>query len=237
MSIIVPAGNKNVVWSPKEKKTVTLVKTAQTSECCVDEKESDPLFDAAKDFAEQAGKGDGAVVEVETVGGEKLEEEGKSELKNAVEEVKDAVEKVEVAVEKVEGAEEAEVEVEVSDDDTVEVEVADEVPATIPGEEVKDGEVIVTSEPKVDECACAKSDKKEVVEAAKEKKCDACKKDPCECKKEDKKEEVKEAAVEEEFCRFGKLSPVNKKKIANFWKDQLGYPKDYVDLMTKDYEK
>ena len=210
MSIIVPAGNKNVVWSPSEKKATPLVKTAQVEDMVKDRgcddvcEEHDPLFDAAKEFADQAGKGDGAVVEVEPAGAEKAEGEGKSELKDAVEEVKGAVEKLDVAVEKVEGAEEAEVEIEVDEpDEEVEIEIED-----VPGEEeVSSGEVIVTSEP--EKCACAKDEKKE----------------------------VKEAAVEEEFCRFGKLSPVNKKKVADYWTNALGFPKDYVNLMVKDYEK
>lgn len=234
MSIIVPAGKKNIVWSPKEKKEVVL-KTAQVEEKPADEccEENDPLFDAAKDFADQAGKGDGAVVEVESVGAEKAEDEGKSELKDAVQEVKDAVEKVEVAVDKVEGAEEAEIEVEVGEEpaDEVEIEVED-----VPGEqEVSSGEVMVVSDDP-SKCACAKSEKKEVKEAKKEE-CKECKKTPCECKKEDKKEEVKEAASEEEFCRFGKLSAINKKKVADYWVNYLGFPKDYVNLMVKDYEK
>lgn len=229
MSIIVPAGKKNVVWSPVAKKDASLVKTAGvepgvpdgtgphggTDQCpCV---ESDPLFDAAKEFADQAGKGDDSVVEVKTVGDEETEEKGQSDLKEAVEEVKEAVEKVEEAVSKVEVAEEAEIEVEVEDApedkkvEEVEIEVED-----VPGEqEVSSGEVMVTSAP--ENCACAKTDKEEV--------------------KKEAKEEVKEAAVEEEFCRFGKLSPVNKKKVADYWVNALGFPKDYVNLMVKDYEK
>lgn len=45
------------------------------------------------------------------------------------------------------------------------------------------------------------------------------------------------ASSEEEFCKFAKISPKNRAKIANYWKNSLGYPADYVDLLTKDYEK
>lgn len=47
----------------------------------------------------------------------------------------------------------------------------------------------------------------------------------------------KAASTEEEFTRFAKLSPVNKKKVADYWTNMLGFPKDYVALMVKDYEK
>ena len=42
---------------------------------------------------------------------------------------------------------------------------------------------------------------------------------------------------EEEFCKYAKLSPQNRAKLADYWVNMLGYPKDYVSLMTKDYEK
>ena len=57
------------------------------------------------------------------------------------------------------------------------------------------------------------------------------------CMAKDKSKVSKVAATEEEFCRFAKLSPANKAKLANYWTNMLGYPKDWVDLLTKDYEK
>jgi hypothetical protein len=59
--------------------------------------------------------------------------------------------------------------------------------------------------------------------------------EPCMAKSKDKVDKV--ASTEEEFCRFAKLSPANKAKLANYWSNMLGYPKDWVDLLTKDYEK
>jgi len=50
-------------------------------------------------------------------------------------------------------------------------------------------------------------------------------------------EEPVVASSEEEFCRFAKISPQNRAKVADYWKNSLGYPPDYVDLLTKDYEK
>jgi len=52
----------------------------------------------------------------------------------------------------------------------------------------------------------------------------------------DKKKAVK-SSVEEEFCRFAKLSDANRKKLTDYWANMLGYPKDVVALLTKDYEK
>jgi len=44
------------------------------------------------------------------------------------------------------------------------------------------------------------------------------------------------SASAEEFCKYAKLSPQNRKKLNNYWTNLLGYPKDFVNLMTKDYE-
>ena len=47
----------------------------------------------------------------------------------------------------------------------------------------------------------------------------------------------KSASIEEEFCRYAALSTENRKKLKNYWTKDLGYPPDYVNLMTTDYEK
>lgn len=54
---------------------------------------------------------------------------------------------------------------------------------------------------------------------------------------EDSEKEPTVADSSEEFCKFAKLSPQNRSKIADYWVNMLGYPKDYVALLTKDYEK
>jgi hypothetical protein len=38
------------------------------------------------------------------------------------------------------------------------------------------------------------------------------------------------------FERLAKVSPEVQKEIADYWKNDLGYPADYVDLMFKNYE-
>ena len=49
--------------------------------------------------------------------------------------------------------------------------------------------------------------------------------------------EMEKSASAEEFCKYAKLSSQNRKKLKDYWTNMLGYPKDFVDLMTKDYEK
>ena len=45
------------------------------------------------------------------------------------------------------------------------------------------------------------------------------------------------AGSKDEFVKYAKLSPKNRAKLQNYWVNMLGYPKDYVALMTKNYEK
>lgn len=220
MSIIVPAGNKNVKWSPEDE---TLTKTASTSAPV------DALYDAAKKVVtaqfEEEKKEEGEKVEGENVEkkdnpfaeikdvatGEKTEKEAVENIQEKVKDLQVAVQEAAVAV----GAEESvEVEVEVENEKPEVDEISIEV------EPEKDTDLMVESKP-VDACAC---------------RCDKCKKTPCECKKDEKKEDV-EAAVAEQFYKFGKISADTRKKITEFWKNDLGYPADYVSLMVKDYEK
>jgi hypothetical protein len=48
--------------------------------------------------------------------------------------------------------------------------------------------------------------------------------------------EMEKSASSEEFCKFAKLTPKNRKKVADYWVRMLGYPRDYVNLLVKDYE-
>lgn len=280
MSIIVPAGNKNVDWSPKEEEK--LVKTASAKDIkAVDVKEEvNYLYEAAKSFIEasdkckecnkpknlceckkeeketkqagiipgvpdgtgphgmgpEKGRGKGPcgkggkddkkddketskddkkdVIEVD------IPEEGNCEddlpfvVEPVAEKASEAT-KMESAVDKIE---EAVIELkevvqeekgETEEVAEVEFEVGDDKAPEIPGEEISNNEIIVESTPDVN--ACAKTKKDVAMD--------------------------KSASTEEEFCRFAKLSPENRKKLANYWVNMLGFPKDYVGLMVKDYEK
>jgi hypothetical protein len=58
---------------------------------------------------------------------------------------------------------------------------------------------------------------------------------------EDEANEVEEdegcfATQSGKFERLAKVSPEVQKEIADYWKNDLGYPADYVDLMFKNYE-
>ena len=250
MSIIVPAGKKNVNWSPKE---TNFEKTA-SAEGGVQEQdvEVDALYEAAKGVVEAAAAKEKECKECKCDPCECSKEENKSEVKkkaqievDVVEDVED-VENVEDAVEDIvedevecpeEGrdqsiseavaeveqkAEEAEAVVEavsealesveeavqgVRDAAGVVEEVSDEVDIDIPGEEVVDGDVVVEGEPETEGCMGEDEDS------------------------------VEKVASSEEFCKFAKLTPLNKKKLSNYWINMLGYPRDYVNLLTKDYEK
>jgi hypothetical protein len=221
MNMVVPAGNKKLDWSPKE---VEMIKTASTEAVVVEEK--DMLYEAAKKHLDSM-----KIAQENKAVEEKCKDCGccKDECKcvqKKDEEVKIEVggEKVEEVAEKSEDAavakiEEAVIEIEDAVEELkgdqkkeevaeeVEIEITDDDKEVVPGKEVSDGEIIVVSEPSPTACMAGK------------------------------KEEVKVASTDEEFQKFAKLSPENKKKLANYWTQMLGYPKDYVDLMTKDYEK
>ena len=233
------AGNKKVNWSPKDEE---VIKVASNGTPEVKE-EVNALYEAAKKFAQDFGKkeevvencekckkgaaectcakeeckdvvkkdDETAIIEIETPEGEKAEHEAVGEVEQAVEKLEEVVVELKDAVGKSEVAEEKEIEIEIEEDGDkpkLEFEVGEKsVVPEIPGKDVSQSEIIVESKP---DCGCM-------------------------AKKEVKLE--KSAATEEEFCRFAKLSPANRKKLGDYWKNMLGFPKDYVDLMVKDYEK
>ena len=48
---------------------------------------------------------------------------------------------------------------------------------------------------------------------------------------------IKQGVPSRDFVEVAKLSPENKTFLRTYWKDILGFPPEYVDAMTKDYEK
>ena len=218
MTRIVPAGNNKPEWAPKETKMQKIASEGQE----VQEQEVDALYEAAKGVVEAEAA---EVKEVEEatacdtmqdeeavvldVDVEEVPEVGdeNGEVVNEVSEVVSTEEKVEEATEKIE---EAVVELKEAIGEEVAEEVGEEVAevSEIPGEEVVDSEVIVESAP-CPACGAMASDKVS----------------------------MEKSASSEEFCKFAKLSPQNRQKLANYWTNMLGFPKEYVSLMTKDYEK
>lgn len=235
MSIIVPAGNKNIAWSPKDEEN--LVKTASSGSTS---KETNPLYEAAKKFMATASDScvecnkpmnlceclcddsnakevsdvkvdDNSIVEVETKESEKMEETSKEAIKESVDKLEEVVTDLKDAVQKSDVAEESEIEIEICDDEAKDEEV-NEVEIEIEDDK-EDDKKEETEVPGKD------TSKEEIIVESEEPKMD------------------KSAATDDEFCRFAKLSPENKKKLTSYWVNMLNYPKDYVALMTKDYEK
>ena len=263
MSMIVPAGNMKIEWSPKD---TNLVKTASTevkeevnavyeaaklhlanSECCKECKapknfckcekaKSDAKSDAKSSSTKTAGISDMNKAKSDSsdaksdVGFETSDKASDSvsdatsdsaiiEVESPVGEKAEGDSKgcIEVAVEKIEegvaelkdAAQISEVseEIEIEVEAVPEAPVAKEVALDIPGKEISNNEIIVESTPE-HTCSCASKTKVT----------------------------MDKSASSEEFCRFAMLSKANKQKIKNYW-TMLGFPKDYVDLMTKDYEK
>jgi hypothetical protein len=229
MSIIVPSGKYGIKWVPSEKK---LTKTAQADmggaveDVDVEDDSRDALYEAAKGVVEAMDAEQGKVVETDiSVSDGEVGEEIDEEVEE-VEEVEGAGDAVEEAVEKVEEAVE-DLKVAVEGGDVTEI--GDEEEVEIPVEE-DNGELIVESVPgeidsipaEVDGCGPMAETKEEVVESEVEAEAEAG---------------MDKSASANEFCKFGKLSPQNRKKVADYWKNALGYPADYVSLMVKDYEK
>jgi len=228
MNIIVPAGRKPE-WVPSE--DGKLQKTASTEEGLEVQEEVNPLYEAAKGFFEakeaeeaeaqikEAGddeQGEEAVVEVEEP--EVEEPEASGSVADAVREVEEkaeaAEEKVEQVLEAVEGigeavdaAKDACSEIAGEDADEV-VEVDIDIEDEGEGEELGGDDLVIESEPEVEACGQIAAE-----EASMDK-----------------------AASAEEFCRYSMISGPNRKKLADYWINALGYPKDYVKLMVKDYE-
>lgn len=221
---IMPSGNGSFDWVPKD---ASLTKTASSNNGEVQKEQNyrDDLFEAAKKVVanyecaqgDEFGGDDDNVEfhgEVENVN-EVSDEEATGE-EGAVECLETAKEAIEDAVECLGGGESDEFESE------VEFEVEDET---------VEGGMGCESE---DTGGC----------------CDKCNCDPCCCggrscndKSDDKieasddnTEEVVEA-YSDNWVKLAEISPKNRKKIYDYWSKQLGYPKDFVKLMVKDYEK
>ena len=254
--MIVPAGKK-IDWAPRDDK---LTKTASTENA----EDINPLYEAAKSFfdtqkkqaaaeekaeekkCEKCGstpctcdkaKLDDKAPEIKTEAPEAPKAEvsvsaDASSIANAVKKVEEKAEAAEAKIEQVEKAIDAvsdaaaaakeivavigdeEIEIEVEVDEGTEDGIGDK------GEKEVGEDIIVESEPEIDAAACGTmASNKGATKKAKEVAMD------------------KSAATEEQFCRYSMISAPNRKKLLDYWVNQLGYPKDYVKLMVKDSEK
>lgn len=257
MSIIVPAGNKNVEWSPKEE---TLVKTASVqvggiqeevnplyeaakiyidaaSDCCKECKKPKGLCECKKDEKPDVNKEDGKVPGVcDGTGPSWADKDTKSDVKSDVKSDSGAV--VEVATpegEKAEGDAKTDIAVAVDKIEEAVVELKDAAQISDAAEEAEI-EIEIEDEPTGDvdkvDAGISEIPGKDVsqseiiVESTPDPLC-----------AEKKVKMDKSASTGEEFCKFAKLTPANRKKLSDYWVNMLGFPKDYVSLMVKDYEK
>jgi len=239
--MIVPAGNNKLDWSPKAtklQKTASkgqegqdievdalyeaakgVIKAAKEEECenCCEKCKCDPCECEDKQEKEACGAmmdDEAIILDVEEVPADGLVEE--------VEEVSDSKSVSEAVAEVEAKAEEAEAVVE-------EVELAiDKIEQAV--EEVKS--------------VCGKGGEVEEISEEVEETEEETEEDETEVPGEEEVDEdevivegMDKSASAEEFCKYAKLSSQNRKKLKDYWTNMLGYPKDFVDLMTKDYEK
>lgn len=202
-------------------------KEASTDEEVKDAKEDEEVkeamfydHDTSEMGAEEVGGSDEVVEVVEEVGGsDEVAEEVAEEV--AIDSVEEAVEKVEDAVSELKDA--------VSDTDEVHDE---EVPAEIEVEveevaaetcqecgQEKGGmeEIIVESDPMKMEEGCMASEETETVEAETEK--------------------VEKDASTDAYEKYAGINKQNQEKLRRYWKEDLGFPPEYVDLMIANSEK
>jgi hypothetical protein len=236
--IITPTGNSGFSWVPQNLNN-GLTKKASTDKTSDEVDYKDALALAAKTVLAQLEE-ENAVAD--DLGGEVSEdvgevvEEAKS-VTEAVEDLKDAAEAVESAV-----AQETGVEVEGEDvADSVEIDISDisDVSDVSNDAGVEEIEIEIT-----DDEESAESDKDEdKVPGVADKKDDFVKEsdeDKKDCDHEEDEECCEEPDVEASGNGFVKLSSISdetKKKIMEYWVKQLKYPKDYVALMAKNYDK
>jgi len=247
MSMIIPAGVNKLDWSPKGK-VATTVKTAGADENSTQEvtEEVDALAEAAKAFLSNKEAADCVAKECGCEGGATCEACGALLAEDEI--VEEAPIGEEEAAEVVEVSDEAPVEdAEVSEETAIEsieiaIETAEEAVEEVKEavEELKGTEV--AEEGLVDDVG----DTTEITEVEievpgvmeDEVADDEVEKEGMFTTMSDEStEELTVAESSEEFCKFAKLSPQNRSKIAEYWVNMLGYPKDYVSLLTKDYEK
>jgi len=216
MSIIVPAGNKMVDWTKANEemvKTASSDKEEKSSDALFEAAKS--FIEAKNNAVEkkagiipgvpdgtgphgmgpEEGRGMGPCGKGGKDGENEQDDQDTGVVVEPVAEEKQEAEKMESAVEKIEEGvqdlkevvqeEKGELEDAGEEVDVVEIDIEED---KIPGEEVKNDEVIVEGE---------NSEKTE--------------------KKETDEESVTTAGAEEEFCKFAKISAPNRKKLVQFW--------------------
>lgn len=232
--MIAPAGLGSFDWSPKEwdeKKEV--VKTASTKK--TEAEDYDPLFKAAQDFLS-------TVHDMEEDEAEEAGDLVAEEVEDVVEQAKSLEEEIEEAECAAECAEEATDEVaeeDLTDDEGAEI--ADEIETSDLTEEpiVEDGDAVE------EECEDEVEEAVQTLENALDELKEMLGVDDIEIVDDEEglmveSEEEEECEVDDEsvttassnsFVKIAKLSPENRAKLRKYWKEDLGYPAEYVNLM------
>lgn len=245
MTMIVPAGNNKLDWSPKETKLQKVASEGQEGQdieldalyeaargvvqaseeekkcedCECDPCECEEKDDSTKEACGEMKDEEAIILDVEEVPAEEVAEEVSEEVpaeevssqsvSEAVAEVEAKAEEAEALVEKVE-------------------EAVDKIEEAVQG--VKEV------------CGSGEAEEVEFEVSEEAEGCGECEEAEGIPGEEETDDEVivegfDKAASAEEFCKYAKLSGQNRKKLKDYWTNMLGYPKDFVDLMTKDYEK
>lgn len=263
MAVITPAGRLDFNWVPKDKSSGMNKTASSNNDETQETSDKDLMYSLAKKVIEAQFEEESEAEETSNVDAKQVVEElvDKAESAEKVEEaVEEAVEKVEEAVEGVKSAltgdeapaeesfeieevtldvedgsepEIEEVTLEVSDEETGDEEVVDVEDVSDGTSEVEEDEVAeieIVDEDSVEEKTEDTPEEEggeDIIQKSKE---------DCEASSELSEELQKEAGAND-FMKIGKISPTTRKKVMKFWKDDLGYPSDYVKLMTTNYEK
>lgn len=245
---IMPSGNGSMDWLPKN-----LVKTASRNGGTKEKDPRDALYEAARkvvanmdsccgeessqsmggsDFMGSINKVDSGVDGVEFEGEVAEVAEGSDDA--VVESLEKAKSAIEDAVDLLGGSAEVEVEIEDNGDDDIEIEVEDDNDGFEYGqdsddEDVDDVDVEGTEKSNDNKPAFKEYPKNDC--PSKSNKSDNKKYD------EDKGMEIEKESSNDGWVKLSAISPNNRKKIMDYWSRQLGYPKEYVKLMAKDFEK
>ena len=237
MSLITPSGNSMIDWSPRhEEKMVRVAGKGQKSAPVKTDR--DLLYEAARNALKKRAQEE-PIVEDEPIG-------NLGNDTSMVDEVSDGAD-LEVDVDVADNAID-EVDVEI-DEETGDVEVSaalEEAASALENAQSAVGRALDAVEVDVDVV-----DEDEVVEIDFDETTPETDKDNVDVDvnidavpgEEDdtlmveSEEDMVTARTANDFVKISKLSPENRKKIYNFWVNELNYPKDYVKLMVTDYEK
>lgn len=250
MTMITPAGKENFNWSPKLGQE--LQRTASTDKNGKEEKtDKDFLYAAAKKILEAQGFDETELDETEDLDVSEenldsevdgLEEVDGSEEVDVSEEVDDSVEKADVQEAVAELVEKAEVADEMAESVSEALgnveEAVEGVKDALGGD--KGGESLDEVDVELPEEAIVEVDFEEEVESPCEEEVDSL------CEEEVGGEDIilesdegdlEASASSNDFVKISKISETTRKKVQQLWEKDLGYPKDYVKLMTTNFEK